>query len=89
LLLQLGYLLLKPKDNRCMAENIMPEIPGEYLSPTRYELPASETEGDAMHQVQCTLPRFGPVRITYQRMTHKHGRMRSWFWTPVHAELVI
>jgi hypothetical protein len=26
LLLQLGYLLLKPKDNLCMAENIMPEL---------------------------------------------------------------
>jgi hypothetical protein len=69
-----------------MADNVMPEIPGEYLSPGRYWLPSPETAGDATHQVQCTLPRFGPVRITYQRMTHKRGRMRSWFWTPICAE---
>ena len=32
-------------------------------------------------------PRFGPpVRITYQRMTHKHGMMSSWFWTLVRVE---
>ncbi|MGH9549105.1 MAG: hypothetical protein ACRD3W_07020 [Terriglobales bacterium] len=68
-----------------MPENIMPQIPGEYLSPDRYWLPRAETAADSIHQVQCTLPRFGGVRITYARMTHKHGRMRSWFWTPVSA----
>jgi hypothetical protein len=47
-----------------MAENIMPEIPGEYLSPARYWLPPPETAGDETHQVQCVLPRFGAVRIT-------------------------
>jgi hypothetical protein len=69
-----------------MPKNIMPAIPGEYLSPSRYWLPSPETAIDATHQVQCTLPRFGAVRITYQRMTHKRGRIRSWFWTPVRAE---
>jgi hypothetical protein len=64
----------------------MPAIPGEYLSPARYWLPSPETAGDATHQVQCVLPRFGAVRITYQRITHKRGRMRIWFWTPVSAE---
>lgn len=75
--------------NRDMAENIMPAIPGEYLSPSRYWMPSPETACDTTHEVICTLPRFGPVRITYQRMTHKHGRMRSWFWTPVSAVRVI
>ena len=28
----------------------------------------------------------GVVQITLQRMTHRRGRMRSWFWTPVSAE---
>jgi len=69
-----------------MAENIMPRIPGEYLSPSRYWLPSPETANDPTHEVQCTLPRFGSVRITYQRMTHKHGRFRSWLWGPVSAE---
>jgi hypothetical protein len=69
-----------------MADNIMPTIPGEYLSPSGYWLPSPETAGDATHQVQCTLPRFGPVRITYQRITHKHGRFRNSFWTPISAE---
>jgi hypothetical protein len=72
--------------NRRMTKNIMPVIPGEYLSPGRYWLPSPETARDSMHEVQCSLPRFGAVRITYQRMTHRRGRMRSWFWTPVHAE---
>ncbi len=70
-----------------MPDNIMSQIPGEYLSPSRYWLPSPETASDATHEVLCTLPRFGAVRITYQRMTHRHGRMRSWFWTPVCAEL--
>ena len=69
-----------------MPENIMPAIPGEYLSPSRYGMPSPETARDSTYEVQCTLPRFGPVRITYQRMTHKHGRMRSSFWTPISAE---
>lgn len=69
-----------------MAENIMTAIPGEYLSPSRYWMPSPETAREATHEVQCTLPRFGSVRITYQRMTHKRGRFRSWFWTPVSAE---
>jgi hypothetical protein len=72
--------------NPAMRKNFMPEIPGEYLSSARYWLPSPETVADATHQVQCVLPRFGAVRITYQRMTHRHGRMRSWFWTPVRAE---
>ena len=80
---------LGPRENRRMAHNIMPQIPGEYLSPSRYWMPSPETTRDSTHEVQCTLPRFGPVRITYQRMTHKHGRMRSWFWTPVRAEILL
>ena len=70
-----------------MADNIMAAIPGELLAPDRYWLPSPETARDSTHEVQCTLPRFGAVRITYQRMTHKRGRMRSWFWTPARAEL--
>lgn len=70
-----------------MADNIMPAIPGELLAPDRYWLPSPETAGDTTHQVRCVLPRFGDVQITYQRMTHRHGRMRRWFWTPVRAEL--
>jgi len=70
-----------------MADNIMPSIPGEYLSPSRYWLPSPETARDSTHEVQCVLPRFGAVRITYQRMTHKHGRFRSWLYTPVSAQL--
>jgi hypothetical protein len=69
-----------------MAENIMPQAPGEYLSPNRYWLPPPETTADTIHDVLCTLPRFGVVRISYERMTHKHGRMRIWFWTPINAE---
>jgi hypothetical protein len=72
-----------------MTNNIMSAIPGELLAPDRYWLPLPETASDATHQVQCTLPRFGAVRITYQRMTHRRGRMRSWFWTPVSAERVV
>jgi hypothetical protein len=68
-----------------MAENLLPAIPGEYLSPSRYWMPSPETAADSMHEVLCTLPRFGALRITYQRMTHKRGRMRSWFWTPIQA----
>jgi hypothetical protein len=49
-------------------------------------MPAPETAADATHEVQCTLWRFGAVRITYERMTHKHSRFRTWFWTPVSAE---
>ncbi|HEX4524656.1 MAG TPA: transporter substrate-binding domain-containing protein [Casimicrobiaceae bacterium] len=69
-----------------MTENIMPQIPGEYLSPGPYWLPRAETATDKTHWIQCTLPRFGSVRITYERMTHKRGRTCSWFWTPVSAE---
>ena len=68
-----------------MPENIMPAIPGEYLSPSRYHLPSPETARDSTHEVECMVPRFGAVRITYQRMTHKRGRMRTWFWTPIQA----
>jgi hypothetical protein len=32
-----------------MADNIMQQIPGEYLSPARYWLPSPETAGDATH----------------------------------------
>ena len=72
-------------DNPHMTKNIMPSIPGEYLSPGRYWLPSPETASDSTHEVQCTLPGFGAVRITYQRLSHRHGRMRSWFWTPIEA----
>jgi len=68
-----------------MTKNIMPSIPGEYLSPGRYWLPSPETASDSTHEVQCTLPGFGVMRITYQRLSHRHGRMRIWFWTPIEA----
>lgn len=71
-----------------MADNIMREILGEYLSPARYWLPLPETAADETHQVQCVVPRFGAVPITYQRMTHRRGRMRAWFWTPERVECV-
>ena len=45
-----------------MADNIMQQIPGEYLSPTCYWLPLPETASDSTHEVQCALPRFGAVR---------------------------
>ena len=57
--------------NRGIADNIMAAIPGGYLSPSRYWLPSPETASDATHEVRCVLPRFGAVRITNQRMTHK------------------
>lgn len=69
-------------------ENVMSQIPGEYLSPARYWLPRPETSEDSTYELQCAVPRLGAVRITYRRMTHKHGRMRSWYWTPVQAEIV-
>lgn len=74
-------------ENCAMTENIMAQIPGEYLSPARYWLPHPETASDSTHQVQCRLPRFGTVQITFTRMTHRRGRMRIWFWTPERVEL--
>jgi hypothetical protein len=68
-----------------MAENLMPSIPGDFLVPSGYWMPSPETARDSAHEVRCVLPRFGAVRITYQRMTYEHGRMRSWFWTPIQA----
>ena len=67
----------------------MARIPGEYLSPSRYWLPPPEMTTDSTHQVCCTIPTFGVVLITYARLTHRRGRMRSWFWTPERVEQML
>jgi len=41
-----------------MVDSIMPEIPGEYLSPARYWVPSPKTACHETHEVQCVLPRF-------------------------------
>jgi hypothetical protein len=41
-------------------------VDSECLSPSRYWMPSPETARDSTHEVQCTLPRFGAARITYQ-----------------------
>jgi len=41
-----------------MAENIMPAIPGECLSSSRYCMPSPETATDVIHEVQLHVGGF-------------------------------
>lgn len=49
--------------------------------------PASEAEShEPRRSTVIDVPDLGPVRITYQLNTYRHGRSRLWHWVAAHAE---
>ena len=66
---------------------ILAHIGGGYFARTGYTLPPASAEQDKHASVELEVPGLGPVRITYELMSHRHESGRNWFWTATFAEL--
>ena len=71
-----------------MSENIMPRVPGPYLSDALKTLPKAETATVDTMDATIGVPGIGTVRVTAKRLKASKGKSSHYFWTPEKAVLV-
>ncbi|MDM0029641.1 hypothetical protein [Variovorax saccharolyticus] len=67
---------------------ILTQIRGMYIAAAQNTLPPAGPDQPEVLTADIEVPNFGRLRITFERMSHLHGRVRTWFWTAVFAEVV-
>ena len=71
-----------------MNDDILSRIPGEFLAPTRNELPQAQPDGPDAQRVVIRLPDGARAEVTYVKVKSKKGKTTCWFWKPESATIV-
>jgi len=69
-------------------DNILSEIPGELLTPTRNALPQAHPHCSDTQRVIIRLPDGARAEVTFVKVKSKEGKTTRWFWSPDSAVLI-
>ena len=71
-----------------VADNILPRIPGQYVTRAVQAMPRDDSPYGAVASVEQTVLHFGRVRFTARRMRSTRGQLSYLFWSVESAEQI-
>ena len=71
-----------------MEDNLLAKIPGEYVAKAAQSLPPAATATFETAGAMLEVPNLGTVRLIFDRLHHKRGKVVHSFWRIRSAELV-
>jgi hypothetical protein len=80
-----------PNSPNLSSNGILARVPGERIAEGSQQLPAPGPDQQAEPLRKVIVPDvrdLGPVSITYELNTYRHGKSRHWHWVAVHAEVI-
>jgi len=75
-------------NSMAVADNILPRIPGQYVTRAVQAMPRDDSPYGAVASVEQTVLHFGRVRFTARRMRSTRGQLSYLFWSVESAEQI-